>query len=425
MDLLSDNFISYDNNFDVKLEKSSDHEISLGSPTIGTCESTPNLFPAAFSPSLQSLLNKSVSLTITDLMESKEVKKKRLPFTIIKAKKETTDMENYLEIKIEPEEKLLNKSKLIMKREKAKLRAKNRQDKPLILKLEADSQSEITTSGNGEQKKNKKVIQMIRNRISAQTSRDRKKAYLSQLEDIKNKLHTDAFTARQENRMLVEELSKLKEENYKLTQENVELKGGNGGLGSNGDFVEKVIKACDPAMHGVLNQNKGLVGQVSGFAMVLSCLLVSNYDKVKMAGNSGHGNMVSNFQFRKSLMQEEEPLKNGNDEQGLVLPQDKDEISHLFKRLNNGLSSVYQSNGQDDNYMVDDCKLLGSSNHQNTIFSHMTSGGKSEKLFKDFEEPKSFNKQSIFCLDNFNLTDHEQKHNYLSEDLSINPSLEF
>jgi len=130
--------------------------------------------------------------------------------------------------------------------------------------------------------------------------------------------------------------------------------------------------------------------------------------------------MVSNLEFKKSLMQEEESPKNG-----LVLPQDKDEISHLFKRFTNGLSSIYQSNGQDDNYMGDDCKLLGGSNHQNTIFSHMTIGGKSEKLFKDFEEPKSFNKQSIFCLDSFNLVDHEQKHNYSSEDLSINPSLEF
>ena len=81
MELFSDNFISYDD-FNVKLEKSSDHEIDVTSPSIRTCESTPNLYPSAFSPMLQNLLNSQDLLTLSDNLQVKTAIKKRQPFTI-------------------------------------------------------------------------------------------------------------------------------------------------------------------------------------------------------------------------------------------------------------------------------------------------------------------------------------------------------
>jgi len=77
MEMFSDDFISYDNELNVKLEKSSDHDISLDSPSLKTCESTPNMLPMNFSPRLQSLLARTVSY-------GGFVQKKHLPFTISK-----------------------------------------------------------------------------------------------------------------------------------------------------------------------------------------------------------------------------------------------------------------------------------------------------------------------------------------------------
>ena len=112
-----------------------------------------------------------------------------------------------------------------MKREKARQRAMTRVNNPIYLKLEADAISEVQDSDNGETKNKKKVLQMIRNRISAQTSRDRKKAYLYQLEEVKNKMSGDNNVLKQQNISLLQELSKLKQTNKKLLQQNEELRG--------------------------------------------------------------------------------------------------------------------------------------------------------------------------------------------------------
>lgn len=85
MDLFSDNFISYNDDFNVKLEKSSDHDISLDSPSLQTCESTPNLYPLSLSSNLQNLLNSHDSLYLTRHAKSQIVPKKHKPFMISKA----------------------------------------------------------------------------------------------------------------------------------------------------------------------------------------------------------------------------------------------------------------------------------------------------------------------------------------------------
>lgn len=67
-----------------------------------------------------------------------------------------------------------------------------------------------------DEKTKKKMIQMIRNRISAQNSRDRKKQYVQQLEAFQNKLA-------EENRLNQERSKKLQDENKRLIAMNAEL----------------------------------------------------------------------------------------------------------------------------------------------------------------------------------------------------------
>lgn len=83
MDLFSDKFISYNDAFDVKLEKSSDYEKPLNSTSsLHTCESPLDLYPNAFSSKFQNLLNPQVPLTLNGNFDRKNGTKKFKPFKI-------------------------------------------------------------------------------------------------------------------------------------------------------------------------------------------------------------------------------------------------------------------------------------------------------------------------------------------------------
>lgn len=64
----------------------------------------------------------------------------------------------------------------------------------------------------GETKQQKKVLQMIRNRISAQNSRDRKKAYISKLEAEKDDILLEGIEQR---KVLSQTQSQLQQERNK------------------------------------------------------------------------------------------------------------------------------------------------------------------------------------------------------------------
>ena len=195
-----------------------------------------------------------------------------------------------IEVKIETEEKLLNKSKLIMKREKAKLRVRTKLDRTSI-KIETKSFSEGSEDSEFCGKNNNKnVLQMVRNRISAQNSRDRKKMYLNQLEEAKNKLHTDTQYLTNEKNSLMKELYELRESNRKLQEENQGLKMSfeNGFEQLNQKFavdnlaqqsfqetIRNVIKNFDPATQKLLNENtKNLYDNTSNFAVFFSIIFM-------------------------------------------------------------------------------------------------------------------------------------------------------
>ncbi|KAL4443136.1 hypothetical protein ABPG74_002203 [Tetrahymena malaccensis] len=78
--------------------------------------------------------------------------------------------------------------------------------------------------GSMDQKQQKKVMQMIRNRISAQNSRDRKKAYISKLEQDKEDFLLESIELREQLNESQKEVANEKSKNELLQKEIQELK---------------------------------------------------------------------------------------------------------------------------------------------------------------------------------------------------------
>jgi len=129
-------------------------------------------------------------------------------------------------VKIECEEKLVSRTKRIQKREKAKQRLKVKQEasSPMLSSVNSKYIPEGFDNPDLDEKTRRKMVQMIRNRISAQSSRDRKKAYMMQLEDAKALLAEENSKICQEKESLMKQLKKLEKTQRKLQSENQELK---------------------------------------------------------------------------------------------------------------------------------------------------------------------------------------------------------
>jgi len=395
MELFSDNFISYTDDFNVKLEKSSDHEISVASPSTRTCESTPNLYPSAFSPILQSLLNSQDLLTLSDNLEVKQTIKKRQPFTIIKTKRNQSI--EHLEVKIESEEKILTKSKLIMKREKAKLRAKCKLESPIFAKIECKSSPEETVCDEPvEGKTKKKMVQMIRNRISAQNSRDRKKAYLVQLEEAKTKLYTDTMKVNQEKSMLTNEILKMKQANKRLAAENQELKLKNA-LGcvnchqrnnnyslehqSLDEMIQNVISNTEPETANLLMKNESVFKNAFSFSLFLSSQILKKQIDQTQASNDESETTEDAFEGQNNLyksvfeaFQKSEEYTDDND--NLTTQPSK------FNTIYNHLKETFQSNRGFDMLIEDDDNDLHKLTKQEDQSAQFSQFFNSEKLNK-------------------------------------------
>ena len=210
-----------------------------------------------------------------------------------------------LQVKIEADEKLSTKTKLIIKREKAKQRLRVKQEPTSsIADSTAKSILEDLNSSEFDGKTKKKMVQMIRNRISAQNSRDRKKAYVVQLEEARNLLEDDKAKLIQENSLLIKELKKLGEAQKKLRLENQELKKKQGSKENtpqnstqenmnleNND--EKSIEDENPIenLSGVLKsltepnfsrlstKNKNFLHYTIAFATIISIIMMMNFSQ--------------------------------------------------------------------------------------------------------------------------------------------------
>lgn len=143
--------------------------------------------------------------------------------------KKEDEHECSIEVKIEPEKKLINNSRREYRREVAKkktqkkMEAKNFSFTPK-LSLSPDSFDSLSV----DDKTGKKMLQMIRNRISAQNSRDRRKAYVNTLEDSKDILYQENLSLSVEKSKLLEEMQRLKESNALLLKERQQFLKGQG-----------------------------------------------------------------------------------------------------------------------------------------------------------------------------------------------------
>lgn len=130
--------------------------------------------------------------------------------------------------KAEQDDKALTKNKRSAKRQIAKERTKTKQDFAALLEgIDSKFIPEGFDDPNLDEKTKKKMIQMVRNRISAQNSRDRKKTHMLKLEDINHKLMSEKDALMKERTVLLDEIQRLQQANNALYEENQTLKNGN------------------------------------------------------------------------------------------------------------------------------------------------------------------------------------------------------
>ena len=122
--------------------------------------------------------------------------------------------------KINPESKRINK------REKAKERKKAKKTSTEVLLQKADPKHipKEMENPNLDSDTRKKMVQMIRNRISAQNSRDRKKFYIQQLEEIRDLLTEENSMLTSDKKTLLDKMQKMELDHEILIQEISTLK---------------------------------------------------------------------------------------------------------------------------------------------------------------------------------------------------------
>ena len=195
-----------------------------------------------------------------------------------------------------PEEKLVGRSKRIQKRTEAKERTKVKQEaKAFFEGIDTKFLPEGYDDPNLDERSKKKMIQMVRNRISAQNSRDRRKNRLEQLEEINSQLNKDISVLNQEKNGLIQQLNNLQNSNNLLFQENQSLKNSsmcsscgrsqNGGESTSQNDEETALFTSDdsgpegfsglasPTLSRFASSGKGFLGFFA-FAAVVSCVVI-------------------------------------------------------------------------------------------------------------------------------------------------------
>lgn len=133
------------------------------------------------------------------------------------------------------------KSKRVVKREHARRRTKDT-DSEAVRQLKAE-QAHIATGDYPEPEK-KRLFQVLRNRISAQQSRDRKKAYIDQLELDKKELES-------KNLALEQKIARLKFEN-RLLKRRIALQSPESD-GNSGSSITRTVRNVTIALATVIS----------------------------------------------------------------------------------------------------------------------------------------------------------------------------
>jgi hypothetical protein len=289
---LSENFISYNPELFFKNERIQDQEFSLDNSESEDTDST--LYPQTgyfIHPNLMSYLQDSRFQIPTNNYE--KIFNPNQPFNIIKVKKEEYD--ESIDVKVEECEGISSKSKRILKREKAKQRTKCKQDTTSFLsQVNSKYIPEGFDDPSIDDKTKKKMIQMIRNRISAQNSRDRKKAYMLELEILKQRLHDENRKVYHEKEDLYNQIRTLQDYNNRLIKENLDLKKKHVDpclhcgkslqvtspsvdftADSTDDFSLENVSLSSPSNISRSHPNKNFMAYAFAFATILACVMMN------------------------------------------------------------------------------------------------------------------------------------------------------
>jgi len=235
MNPFSDNFLNYEEN-PLDFDKLRETDFSLTSPN---SDSTA-FYGNSVSPPQQQYYHPHDQLQENFYGYNEEF----MFSTDYQAQLNTGGIENVY-TKAEVDEKKNNKNKRTMKRQIAKERTKTKQDYTAFLEgVDSKFLPEGFDDPNLDEKTKKRMVQMVRNRISAQNSRDRKKVHMMKLEDINTKLVQEKDALIKERTNLIDEMQRLQQANHALYEENQTLKNGN------------ICSLCRRAQNGETYQNE-------------------------------------------------------------------------------------------------------------------------------------------------------------------------
>lgn len=302
MDPVFDDFIAYDSHYNRKFENLFDQDFSLSSPFSENSDST-GIFPANMPKTIKNLLDVDDGAASHLLRPNNGLTtNKHKPFQIIKQKKEFspehhsefTEVAESLDsfnTKEEIDPKLHGKSKRISKQDKPREKIKFKQDPESIMKR-VDSRYIPDGFADPELDDNtkKKMIQMIRNRVSAQSSRDKKKMYVQQLEEVRDDLEQENLLLTRDKSILCNRIKDLERERDVLAEEVESLKKGANYLCSKcGCTLEcepapelQAMESTDSsasspvALHRGHSRSKNFFGFSLGFAAIMCILFIMN-----------------------------------------------------------------------------------------------------------------------------------------------------
>jgi len=466
MDPFTDNFIDYDCQYDMKNEGLFEPEFTM-SPPFSENSDINGVFGGFFNKTIKNILDPEEEAPRKESFASdaNQLNGGKRPFQIVKRKKndstdssdnsDSVDGSDGLYMPEERETKINTRSKRIQKKEKGRDKVKTPKPDPLealIQKVDSKYLPEGFDDPNLDEKAKKRMIQMIRNRVSAQTSRDRKKAYLNQVEQVREGLSD-------ENLRLVRENTKLLERVKKLEEENEDLKRSAGSLCSkcgctleyesqnNGETTDST--ASNPSSPSYERAPTGGRRNFFGFGMAfaaLACVLMvinggsigSFYQgqgkSVRNVKTNFMGRMMEQQQCQRTdkIFQPENILKNLDKElakAGLNLglglgefpPIIMEKINHLMEQFSTNSNQIYKAY-ENHREMIDLANRILPTDAQNNT-------GNSTFLRRTPTKEIKNRTSTLFCPTGFELFKHdaqieiEQEMNKQISDLPRNKAL--
>jgi hypothetical protein len=428
-----DNFISYDEDFQTRPEKINNFDLCFDSPYSGDTDST-GLFANQFQAHHPDIFKMKDEYTDILSMSNGDTAKRNEPFKIIKTTQKEPSRSSSIDVKEEPEPSVSSKSKRIGKREKAKERTKTKKGS-FLDNVDSKFIPEGFDDPNLDENTRKKMIQMIRNRVSAQTSRDKKKVYMQQLEEYRQKLANENHKLNSHNSKLMQDLKKLEEAYTRVVQENEELKKNtNFSCGHCGRYQSEVPSSeadqfsgesqleensdlSSPRVSRNSNFSRSFFSYAFAFATILSVVLT-----ISISGNAGNNmlpgstNMklgrllavADNTTHNKILINAREDFKNS-----LTVPSSP--ASLIRDPKENMTKSIGGTKAK--NAVVD----LGF--YKNKFLPKASQSVQNIQMIEEFSE-KEGKSSTLFCPSGFEIVTAEEKQEIDNEGTIYVPNIE-